>query len=315
MLLIVTNRDDHTADWLITELRDRRARFARFNTEDYPSSVRLLWNVDGSGQLRLGESVVKLDEVRAVWYRRPVSPVLSRELSAEQARWAQAEAREALDGVWRTLGARWVNHPDRNGPASSKLAQLRAATDLGFSIPDSVVTNDPVVAKAFIADQPGGAVVKPLRTGRLVVDGEERLFFTTPLRRDDDIPFERLGAEPYLFQGLVPKRSDIRVTVIGAEAFAVRIHSQELVETQTDFRRADPTRLRHEPMQLPDDVERRCVRLVKDGGCLFGAIDLAETPDGDYVFFENNPNGQWAWVEQMTSLPLRARLADLLLAP
>jgi hypothetical protein len=33
------------------------------------------------------------------------------------------------------------------------------------------------------------------------------------------------------------------------------------------------------------------------------------------VFLENNPSGQWVWIEQLTDLPLRARLADLLLAP
>jgi hypothetical protein len=44
----------------------------------------------------------------------------------------------------------------------------------------------------------------------------------------------------------------------------------------------------------------------------FAAIDLARRPDGGYTFFELNPNGQWAWLEQRTGIPLRSRLADLL---
>lgn len=316
MLLIVTNRDDHTADWLIAELHRRGAPFTRFNTEDYPSKVSLRWSPDGAGRLCAGASAVDLGEIAAVWYRRPVPPVLDGDLSVEQRRWAQAEAREALEGVWRTLQARWVNHPDRNGPASSKLAQLRAARRLGLAVPDTIVTNDPEAAQAFVASQPAGAIVKPLRSGRLLVDGEERVFFTAALSAGGaGVPFERLGAEPYIFQSMVAKRSDIRLTVIGDEAFAVRIHSQEDPDAQTDFRRADPRSLRHESMRLPDDIEHRCIRLVHDAGCLFGAINLVETLDREYVFLENNPNGQWAWVEQMTGLPLRARLADLLLRP
>jgi hypothetical protein len=35
--------------------------------------------------------------------------------------------------------------------------------------------------------------------------------------------------------------------------------------------------------------------------------------NGGYTFFELNPNGQWAWVERLTGLPLAARLADELL--
>jgi glutathione synthase/RimK-type ligase-like ATP-grasp enzyme len=287
----------------------------RFNTEDYPAATVLQWSSAGAACLRGPTYDVDLDEVSAVWYRRPVPPVLGDNLSGEQRAWATAESREALEGVWRTLNARWVNHPDRNDPASSKPVQLREARRLGFRVANTLITNDPDAAREFVAAQASGAVVKPLRSGRLRVDGEERIFFTTHLTAADDVPFGRLGTEPYLFQAHVAKSADVRVTVIGDEAFAVRIHSQEETATQTDFRRTDPTLLRHEPFELPVETARRCVTLVHDAGCLFGAIDLAESPDGSYVFFENNPGGQWAWIEQMTRLPLRSRLADLLLAP
>lgn len=315
MLLILTNRDDHTADWLIAELHRRSAPFVRFNTEDYPQRVRLRWAPRDGARLTGDAYDVDLEDVSAVWYRRPVPPVLPSALTPEQARWAMAEAREALEGVWRSMDVRWVNHPDRNGPASSKPAQLRAAEALGFEVPDTLVTNDPDAARQFVTSHPGGAVVKPLRSGRLSIDADEHLFFTTLLTDAAEAPFERLGAEPYLFQAHVAKRADVRVTVIGDEAFAVRIHSQDDPETRIDFRRTDPNRLRHEPFELPADVERRCIALVAGAGCLFGAIDLAERDDGSFVFFENNPSGQWAWIEQLTELPLRARLADLLLAP
>jgi hypothetical protein len=57
------------------------------------------------------------------------------------AAWARGEAREALLGVWRTLDAVWVNHPDRNRVAESKLSQLRVAPELGFEAPDTLVSN------------------------------------------------------------------------------------------------------------------------------------------------------------------------------
>jgi glutathione synthase/RimK-type ligase-like ATP-grasp enzyme len=313
VLLIVTNRDDHTADWLIAELHRRGTRFVRFNTEDYPQRTRLCWTPSDRARLTAESYDIELADVSAVWYRRPVPPVLPSSLTPEQARWAAAEAREALEGIWRALDVRWVNHPDRNGPASSKPAQLRAADALGFEVPDTLMTNDPEAARQFVARAPSGVVVKPLRSGRLSVDGDERLFFTTLLTDPDQVPFERLGAEPYIFQAHITKRADVRVTVIGDDAFAVRIHSQDDTETRIDFRRADPNRLRHEPFELPTDVQRRCLALINNAGCLFGAIDLAERDDGSFVFFENNPSGQWAWIEQLTGLPLRARLADLLL--
>jgi hypothetical protein len=37
------------------------------------------------------------------------------------------------------------------------------------------------------------------------------------------------------------------------------------------------------------------------------------TPDGEYVFLELNPNGQWLWLEHELGLPLVATMADLLM--
>lgn len=314
MLLIVTNRGDHTADYLISELHRRRARFARFNTEDYPARARLRWSADSDALLEFSAERVDLASVTCVWYRRPIAPTLDAALDDDRRRWAIGEAREALEGVWRTLDARWVNHPDRNRVAAAKPAQLRAAMALGLTIPASLITNDAAEARAFIADQPHGAVVKPLSHGRLEFGYDTQLFLTSCVDADDDDAWKDFGAEPYLFQALIPKRADVRVTVIGDEAFAVRIHSQAHPQTRLDYRAVSPLRLRHEPTPLPADVRDACVQLVADGACRFGAIDLIEQPSGQHVFLENNPNGQWAWLEQRCSVPLRARLADLLLA-
>jgi glutathione synthase/RimK-type ligase-like ATP-grasp enzyme len=44
-------------------------------------------------------------------------------------------------------------------------------------------------------------------------------------------------------------------------------------------------------------------------GLEYGAIDLRLTPDGDYVFFEVNPGGQFLFVEHACGLPISAALA------
>lgn len=45
----------------------------------------------------------------------------------------------------------------------------------------------------------------------------------------------------------------------------------------------------------------------------FGAIDLIKDKDGNYVFLEINPNGQWAWVQTQTGLPIAEAIIDELL--
>jgi glutathione synthase/RimK-type ligase-like ATP-grasp enzyme len=311
VLLIVTQRDDYHADWVVLELHARGVPFIRFNTEDYPVRTPLEWTSSGEAHLAIGGSRQALSEVDAVWYRRPVPPVMPPDLPAPQAAWARGEAREALMGVWRTLDAFWVNHPDRNRVAESKPLQLRTAFELGFEVPKSLVSNEPETVRAFMQAHPEGVICKPLFDGRVPVEGEEQVFFTS--RVDADVvSLADLGPEPYLFQELVPKLYDIRATVIGNEVFAARIESQQSEEARTDWRRGHPGGLAHAAIELPDGIASRCVDLCRRFYLRFGAIDLAFRPDGGYSFFEINPNGQWAWVEQRTGLPLRARMADLL---
>lgn len=312
MLLIVTERGDLTADWLIRELERRELPFVRFNTEDYPTSVRLSWRREGAS-IRLDKDY-PLQAFEAVWYRRPTAPRLPEGFPEEARAWATRESAEALLGTWRTLDALWVNHPDRNRLAESKPEQVRTASALGFEVPATLVTNDAGECRQFLSEQEGGVVCKPLWDGRVPIDSDQKLFFTSVVDASSD-SFENLGPEPYLFQAHIPKRYDIRATVIGREVFAARIESQEDEDAKTDWRRGRPGALDHEVESLPEELADRCLALCEHYGLQFGAIDLARRPDGGYTFFELNPNGQWAWIEQRTGLPLRSRLADLFFDP
>lgn len=309
-ILIITNRGDHTADWLVLELRSRGTDFIRFNTEDFPAEARLNWPLRRQPELRLGDRDIDLSALSAVWFRRPVAPRLPTDLSSDRAAWVADESREVHEGLWRTLDAIWVNHPDANRLASSKIEQLYRAQKLGLDVPKTLVTNSHAEAKRFVAKRP--SICKPLRIGRLVIDEKEKLFFTSLITSDVLESGPALGPEPYLFQERVSKRYDLRVTVIGKDIFAVAIHSQVFPEAETDWRRGPVSNLTHEPVELPNDVSERCLQMAIEYRLNFAAIDLALTPEGTYVFFELNPNGQWAWIEQATGLPLRARLADLL---
>jgi glutathione synthase/RimK-type ligase-like ATP-grasp enzyme len=54
------------------------------------------------------------------------------------------------------------------------------------------------------------------------------------------------------------------------------------------------------------------MNLMKRLHLVFGCIDMIRTHDGQYVFLEINPSGQWGWIEQFTGLPITKALASLL---
>lgn len=309
MILLVTNRGDLTADWLIIELEKRGSSYVRFNTEDFPQRCRFQWR-PSEALLHVNNAVVEASCIDSVWFRRPVPPRLRPGLAPDDEAWARREASEALEGFWRALDARWVSPPAAIRWADSKPQQLLDAQRLGFEIPDTEITNDAGVLRALLERSSTGVVCKGLHDG-YVRDRDPGLLFTTLISQEH---VDELHDEPHLFQARVPKQYDVRVTVIGDQVLAARIDSQLEDVASVDWRR-DPDDLSYSVEQLPVGVSDRCQELVAHYGLQFGAIDLARRPDGSYVFFELNPNGQWAWVEQRTGLPIRQRLADLLIRP
>jgi D-alanine-D-alanine ligase-like ATP-grasp enzyme len=55
--------------------------------------------------------------------------------------------------------------------------------------------------------------------------------------------------------------------------------------------------VRYDSIALPDKVRESLLALVRSYDLRFAAIDLAVDRAGRWVFFEVNPNGQWAWLD------------------
>ncbi len=319
MIVIVSNKQDYTADFLILELIGRRVDYIRFNTEDFPERVQVVWRLDGDfldGYLVFGKTRLHFRDIHSVWYRRPVSPVPSAEILDPILReFVVAESEDALQGIWRCLDCLWVSHPDNLRQAEFKLYQLKTASRVGLRLSPTVLTNIPSVAQAFYNGQNKEVIYKTLRRGRLIRDDSVGLIYTSRVHSSEAEKLNNVMYAPSLFQKYVAKHVEIRVTIIGAKVFAVEIHSQDWHDSVHDWRRGDTARIRHTPHSLPQDVEAKCLALVRCLGLAFGAIDLILTPYGEYIFLEINPNGQWAWLQQRCpEIPLRETLADLLIS-
>jgi len=315
MILVVTNRRDQTADFGVVEMRRRGVPYFRFNTEDFPETTRSSLRFDpqgNTGHLTSGRRSLRLEEVQSVWFRRPVMPIPSSRIRERGAReFSRVESLAYIEGLWNILDCFWVSRPDRIRTAESKLLQLKVAHRLGFSIPRTLVTSDPGEAGDFLTAT-DKAVYKPLRQSRLECREGTKVIFTSVVRDSSSDELERVKYAPCLFQEYVPKRFELRVTVFGTNLFATEIHSQATEDAKDDWRRSPSRAVPHRAHALPHEIETKCIQLVETLGLAFGAIDMVLTPQGEYVFLEINPNGQWAWIEQRTGQPMSRSLVDLL---
>jgi glutathione synthase/RimK-type ligase-like ATP-grasp enzyme len=318
MILTLTNRQDLTADFVILDGQRLGAPILRVNREDFPHEMvaTASYTQDGvTAAIRTVAGEIELQDVRSIWYRRPGLPGPDRraENSREpgQAAFIRREVDDFLAGLWRLADALWVSEPARVWAAELKVYQLEIARRIGFRIPATCITANKEAALKFIRDVGGAGVVKPVRGG-IATDADGGWALVTSRVAENMLHEAPLNLPvPYIFQELVPKNADIRVTVIGRAIFAVEITSPSVQDVPLDWRLLPEEVLKYEPVELPAVVEDACRKLIDDLGLKFGAIDLVRDKDG-FVFLEVNPSGQWAWLELRTGLPMTRALLDLL---
>lgn len=315
--MIISNTYDPTADVVVRELNRRNTPFFRLNTDEFPRWIRGSLSVEGSYAERIlawdnRNREVDLGNIHAVWYRRPTPPKIDYDLPSGLSRFVQDECYDFIRGLWYSLDCFWVSHPDAIRRAEHKVYQLTVASRLGLPVPRTLISNDPERVRSFAQICANGVVAKAIYIG--FIDDPPRSIFTSVVNPVDLEDSESLRMAPVIFQEKIDKKCDIRVTVIGQQIFAAEImasHSKFIL----DWRASEIEKLEYRVHKLPGTIEAKCLSLVKELGLTFGAIDLALTDKGDYFFFEINPNGQWAWIEPKTQLPLTGTLVDLLERP
>jgi len=112
--------------------------------------------------------------------------------------------------------------------------------------------------------------------------------------------------------GICTKKSDIRVVVFENELFAIEIFSQDNELSKDDFRGVAPDFLHHSQHELPDVLKEQIKSFVRRQNLVFSSMDLVLSQNDEYFFIENNPNGQWLWLELATELNLSDAFIRLL---
>jgi ATP-grasp ribosomal peptide maturase len=315
VVVVVTELDDPTADLVIVELQHRdRAAVVRVDPGDFPRNVALAASLDtdsGGWQGLITTPTRELDlaEVTAVYWRRP-TPYAFPGLAPQDEEFAAAQARQGFTGVLASLsGCRYVNHPHRNWAAEYKPAQLALAVELGFRIPPTLITSSLAAARAF-ATKHAPVIYKPLRLTDLKASGRPQALWTQ--REAPDELDETVAGTAHLFQAeVIDKQADLRVTVVGDQVFCVRIDSEaRLLDWRSNY-----SQLRYEETDLPAALVSKLHAYLARFDLSFGCFDFALDRAGTPYFLECNPNGQWAWLEPPTALPLTAAFANALEGP
>lgn len=300
MLLVLTNSGDSTADYLLPRVDEAEIPHIRLDTDTMLDRVRVDFT-PGRARVCFDGVWYEPSSFANVWYRRPEALRSPSIPQSPEGKCVLDEWSHAIEGVLAHIPfSRWMNHPAANAAASRKLEQLTSASRFGLRIPDTLVTQCADAASAFAAKHDGFIVAKPL--GRAYVErpgtDPDSLIFTNLVSREDLGDLSDVVACPTLLQQMVRKHSDVRITIVDNAIFAVEMFARDSDGHQRcDIRRNNMTDVQYHPIELPNPLAKAIRYLMEHYRLRFAAVDMVRDLDGEWVFLEINPNGQWAWLD------------------
>jgi len=305
VILIITHKEDYTADFVVDKLNKKKIDYFRFNTED--SFEKDLTEISFEKKKNVVE-INNRKKFNSVWFRRVKLPI-SKNLDEDFINYYAKESEIYFKNLWTVLNARWLSNPFNVYLAEHKLLQLKCAQKIGFNIPKTLVTTNFTSIKKFFNKNNNNIIIKPIYSGNFYSSIGKQTVFTSKVDQEDISKLENSIKCPSIFQENISKYLEIRVTVINNKVYSSSVDSKNTPNAQIDWRKGE---VKFKRYKLPSKVEDLCIKLVNKFKLKFGAIDLILKENGEYIFLEINPNGQWAWIEMETGLPISNEIIKFL---
>ena len=320
MILIVTRKQDTHTDEVINLLSKKNIKVFRLNTEDLLSKYKIDFgiNKDESWKAEVIDEVgrvLDLTKQKVAWLRKPDFNFFGDypDKSAEEF-FAESETKAFINSIYSLPNIKWINPPFIANGAKVKFQQLLLANKLGIKSPKTIITNQPELAKEFFVSCGEEVLLKSIYTANVTIDGLNQAIPSRKIGKDQFYSnYQNIALCPTQLQEYIEKAFELRITIIGQKVFAVKIDSQVNEETKIDWRlhtKMNP----HSIYELPDHIEKFCIDFLNKQGLVYGAMDFIVTPQGEYYFLENNPFGQYLWLEIETGIPLTETMCDLLIS-
>jgi glutathione synthase/RimK-type ligase-like ATP-grasp enzyme len=254
-----------------------------------------------NGTLTIEDEVYDLEDFTGVYTRLMDDQALPELKSLPANSPLRAHCRRTHDALFQWLEiapTRVVNRAAAMGSNSSKPYQAQLIAKHGFLTPNTLITNDPAMAREFY-EQHQRVVYKSISSIRSIVQ---------TLNDDDFARMEQIRWCPIQFQEFV-EGTNVRVHVVGSRIFATAVETGA-----TDYRYAHKQNSEADlrAVELEDDLAEKCVRLTGALGLAFAGIDLKITPEEQIYCFEVNPSPGFSYFEINTEQPIAEAVAKYL---
>lgn len=320
MILIISSKDDYSTIDVIDWLRRYNVPFERISSED---SVRFL-NLTISDQIHdaqvlINHRLYSLSDFTSVWYRRSWLAFEKTEFISELDEQFNNQVNDQLKSEFFYLNdffdkfflKKMLNR--RADVTLNKLTVLKYAVQFGLKIPETHIISSKDKLNELITKKKN-LITKNFSPG-IFVGFNQHFLNSYTLELTNEMIHELPDYfHPILFQERIEKLYEIRSFYLNGSFYSSAILSQNDKKTMVDFRNYNHEKPnRTPPYNLPVQVTNKLNNLMKKLELQSGSIDLLVTLDGDFIFLEVNPIGQFSQVSRPCNYHLESKIADSLI--
>ncbi len=308
MVLILSDAFDTHADVVVEELKEKNIDYFRFNLDveslkyTHISFLNNIWVIRD----KMGV-IYKSTDISCVWCRRPFVELTLQEnsdTSVDFKIWKN-EWNKTLLGLYNSIkDLPWLNPLRKAYKGENKYLQMEIANEIGFNMPETLVTNDLNLINDFF--EAHKKVLFKLMSQELydLGNNEYKGLYTNIVSKEDFNDFSNEEENPIVLQAYIDKGFEVRYTVIGDAHFVCKIESQKSDRAKEDWRRYDIAHTPHYKIDPPADIKLKVGEFMRRMQLEYGALDFIVTPDNQWYFLEINCMGQFLWIEQLTGMPI-----------
>ena len=250
----------------------------------------------------------KLSEITAFWYRRGRIERSPSKLLHEAHR---IEKEIHLYNEWQRLQLLLHILIEKKGGIGNfegtaffnKLFQLTIATEVGFKIPTTIISNNSLDLSNFTTGNTVCVTKSFERELRVSDDKLEAWTNGTNIISMKNI--EALGDNPLypsLIQEGIIKKYELRIFYLDGKIWPMCIFHNS-TDDIIDYR-GSKVPLRMTPYKLPSEIENKIIQLMTILKWNTGSLDILVSERGEYFFLEVNPVGQYDFVSGICNYSL-----------
>ncbi|MCC6180268.1 MAG: grasp-with-spasm system ATP-grasp peptide maturase [Bacteroidia bacterium] len=314
MILILSTEKELLTQNVINWLLYYNIEFKRFNDGDITNPEINISNNTIKINF-IDQNECSIDSLTKYWYRRGYLDFTNslligdNDMIIEINKHKTDNDNDIINYIHYYLQTNVSNVNSFNDNSLNKLTELTVARKLGIKIPDTLITTNKNSVLSFIIKHKK-VITKPIKRAlNFKIEGVN--FYTeTHLLTANDVMNYPNNFSPIKLQNYIEKAFELRVFYLDGVFYSSAIFSQNDEQTKIDFRNyneSNPNRVL--PFNMPKTEEAKFRKLMKALNLNSGSLDIIVTKDGEYVFLEVNPVGQFTQVSFPCNYYLEKQMA------